>query len=136
MNSFPGMTSRLALVCIEFAGQSTVHAGTASDVLASNNHDSHCRLKAQAVATLLVWMRVLQILFVFPSTGPLLLMTLRMLDDLWKFLMLASIIIVAFACSFYVLLTAEAEPEVVSLQQMLGLLAEGAMNAEPEATLE
>ena len=39
---------------------------------------------AQAFAALVVWMRLLQILFVFPSTGPLLLMTLRMLDDLWK----------------------------------------------------
>jgi len=82
-------------------------------------------------------MRLLQILFVFPSTGPLLLMTLRMLDDLWKFLMLASIIVVAFACSFFVLLTAEALPgQEPSIGTMLGLLAEGAMNAEPVHLLE
>ena len=42
-------------------------------------------------------------LFIFPTSGPLLIMAIRMLEDLWQFLMLASFVVVAFACAFFVL---------------------------------
>ena len=80
-------------------------------------------------------------LFVWPSTGPLLLMTLRMLDDLSKFLILGLLVVIAFACSFYVLLvaalnTAEGSMPDVALTEMMGLLVEGVMNAEPVHVLD
>ena len=47
-----------------------------------------------------------QVLFIIPSSGPLLLMAVRMLSDLSQFLTLACFVIVAFGCAFYVLLHA------------------------------
>merc|ERR1711998_610219 len=94
-------------------------------------YDSVAALKlcapSQALCALFVWLRLLQVLFVWPSTGPLLLMTLRMLDDLSKFLILGLLVVIAFACSFYVLLvaalnTAEGSMPDVALTEMMGLL--------------
>ena len=64
-------------------------------------------LPTQALLALVAWLRLAQILFMFSKSGPLLLMAIRMLEDLWQFLMLASIVVVAFACAFYVLLSHE-----------------------------
>ena len=65
-------------------------------------------LPCQALLALVAWLRLLQVLFIFSTSGPLLLMAIRMLEDLWQFLMLASIVVIAFACAFYVLLAHEA----------------------------
>ena len=62
-------------------------------------------IPCQALAALICWLRLLEVLFVFSKTGPLLLMAIHTLDDLWQFLMLAAIIIMAFACAFFVLLS-------------------------------
>ena len=41
-------------------------------------------LPCQALTAWLAWLRLLQLLFIFPRTGPLLIMTIRMLEDLWQ----------------------------------------------------
>ena len=41
-------------------------------------------LPCQAVTAWLAWLRLLQVLFIFPKSGPLLIMTIRMLEDLWQ----------------------------------------------------
>ena len=99
---------------------------------------------AQGLLALVAWLRLLQILFVFSRSGPLLLMAIRMLDDLWQFLMLASIVVIAFACAFYVLIAHETpaadahadengsgmddpSSSKLSLSHVLGLLITAAM---------
>ena len=86
----------------------------------------------QALLALVAWLRLMQVLFIFPTTGvallralevdvtshphfyshfppppssagPLLIMTIRMLEDLWQFLTLAAFVVMAFACAFFVL---------------------------------
>ena len=39
---------------------------------------------SQALLALVAWLRLLQILFIFSKSGPLLLMAIRMLEDLWQ----------------------------------------------------
>ncbi len=46
----------------------------------------------------------MEMLFLFHQTGPLLLMTIRMLQDLMQFLTLFLFVVAAFGCAFYVLL--------------------------------
>lgn len=109
-----------------------------SDVMGMQEEQStswmYIGMMSQAIGALVVWLRLLQVLFVFHATGPLLLMTLRMLDDLWKFLMLAAIILIAFGCAFYVILSKSGpyppgeDPHIFSV---LGLLTEAALNGEP-----
>ena len=50
----------------------------------------------QAIAALGAWLRLLQCLFIFPTAGPPLLMTLQMLGDLGQFLVLIAFFLVAF----------------------------------------
>ena len=39
---------------------------------------------SQALLALVAWLRLLQILFLSSKSGPLLLMAIRMLEDLWQ----------------------------------------------------
>lgn len=48
-----------------------------------------------------------QVLYIWPSSGPLLIMALRMLSDLFQFLTLATFVVFAFAAAFFVLLRVE-----------------------------
>ena len=52
---------------------------------------------------MIAWLRLLQVLYMHPKSGPLLIMAIRMLDDLVQFLMLASFVLVAFCAAFFVL---------------------------------
>ena len=117
-----------AVISIAGADASAADGGIAAELAA-------WEVPAQGLLALVAWLRLLQILFVFSRSGPLLLMTIRMLDDLWQFLMLASIIIMAFACAFYVVITHEqpgSDVGALSLQQVLGLLVTAAMKGEPD----
>ena len=91
---------------------------------------------SQAALALVSWLRVLQGLYVFPNSGVLLLMAIRMLSDLASFLALGTWIIFAFSCAFYVLsrqsLGAEEEGDAVSIWQILKYVLEGTLNAEPD----
>ena len=60
-------------------------------------------LPCQALLALIASIRLMQVLFIFATSGPLLIMSIRMLEDLWQFLTLAGFVVLAFACSFYVL---------------------------------
>jgi len=111
---------------------------------------AYAELPAQALLALVAWLRLLQILFIFSKSGPLLLMAIRMLEDLWQFIMLASIIVIAFACAFYVLLMNERAvslhdgtvdltddaAEVANVWSVLGLLIESLMKGEPDHIME
>ena len=46
-------------------------------------------------------MRVHQVMYIFPTSGPQLLMTLTMLGDLYQFLILIAFFMVAFTASFF-----------------------------------
>lgn len=119
-------------------------------------------LPIQSIAAMLAWLRLLQLLYIFPSTGPMLIMTIRMLNDLISFLLLASFIILAFGAAFFVLIarsTASAysnhrvlhssrgasAPGISSLRSdsgtltfasVLTLLLEGALDGEPDRIME
>ena len=71
-------------------------------------HDSivTAEVPCQALLTLVSWLRIMEVLFLFPQTGPLLLMAIRMLQDLAQFLTLFLFVVVSFGCSFYVLFSA------------------------------
>merc|ERR1711998_628780 len=56
----------------------------------------------QAFATLFVFLRPMKILYVFPSTGLLLLMTIRMLVDLRQFIFLLWFVMLSFVGALYV----------------------------------
>ena len=71
--------------------------------------NAHLMLPCQAISAMLAWLRLLQVLYIFPSTGPLLIMTIRMFHDLYQFLVLAAFVILAFAAAFRVLLNGEAD---------------------------
>uniref|UniRef100_A0A7S2DNX5 Ion transport domain-containing protein n=1 Tax=Haptolina brevifila TaxID=156173 RepID=A0A7S2DNX5_9EUKA len=117
-------------------------------------------LPCQAVGSLLGWMRLLQILFMYSKTGPLLLMALHTLEDLWQFLLLTAIVIVAFGGSFFVLLANTPPPPSpgldasshldalspledlqspvqpkVQILNVLGVLITAAMKGEPDHIL-
>ena len=62
-------------------------------------------LPCQAVTAMLAWLRLLQLLFISPRYGPLLIMAVRMLDDLMQFVVLAFSVIAAFGAAFYVLVS-------------------------------
>lgn len=68
-------------------------------------------LPCQAATAMFAWLRLLQVLYIFPTTGPLLIMTIRMFRDLYQFLILAAFVIIAFAAAFHVLLNGEAVVE-------------------------
>ena len=78
----------------------------------------------------------MQVLFIFPSSGPLLLMCLRMLEDLVQFLTLAAFVVVAFGCAFFVLFCAAyarnqpTHPHILSIPTVISLLVEGALDGE------
>ena len=61
----------------------------------------------QALLALVSSLRIMELLFLFPQTGPLLLMAIRMLQDLMQFLVLFTFVVVSFGCAFYVLLKAD-----------------------------
>jgi hypothetical protein len=77
-------------------------------------------------------------------------MAIRMLEDLYQFLMLASLIVVGFACAFFVLLSHERaeglrdgtiivhddEAAGVGIFDVLGWLVESAMKGEPDHIME
>ena len=56
----------------------------------------------QAMLALVAWLRLMQVLFIFANSGPLLVMAIRMLEDLAQFLVLAGFVVMAFACALYV----------------------------------
>ncbi len=90
----------------------------------------------QALSALLAWLRLLQTLFVFPESGPLLLMTLQMFRDLKTFLMLALVIVLAFGCAFLVLFTAEDPQFRLTLGDVVEKLIEAALGGEPYHFIE
>lgn len=72
-------------------------------------------------------------------------MAIRMLEDLWQFLMLASLVVIAFAAAFYVLLNHERAEQIadgtidisridddMGIFHVLGLLVESTMKGEPD----
>ena len=58
----------------------------------------------QSLATLGAWLRLLQCIYIWPNSGPKLLMTMHMLSDLGHFILMISFFLLAFSCSFVVLL--------------------------------
>jgi len=94
-------------------------------------------LPAQAVAALLAWLRLLQVLFIFPRYGPLLIMAIRMLEDLTQFLALAVFVMVSFGAAFYVLFSGAVtllgdQDHELSFGYVIMRLLEGAMDGEPD----
>lgn len=93
-------------------------------------------IPSQALVALFCWLRIMQVLFIFPSSGPLLLMCLRMLEDLVQFLTLAAFVVVAFGCAFFVLFCAAyarnqpTHPHILSIPTVISLLVEGALDGE------
>ena len=57
-----------------------------------------------------------------PKSGPLLIMAIRMLDDLWQFLMLAAFVIIAFTAAFYVLFNGAAALAALDGEEVRPLL--------------
>ena len=55
----------------------------------------------RSTARVLHAMRVHQVMYIFPTSGPQLLMTLTMLGDLYQFLILIAFFMVAFTASFF-----------------------------------
>ena len=90
----------------------------------------------QALSALLAWLRLLQTLFVFPESGPLLLMTLQMFRDLKTFLMLALVIVLAFGCAFLVLFTAEDPQFRLTLGDVVEKLIEAALGGVSVAVVQ
>ena len=96
-------------------------------------------LPCQAVAAMLAWLRLLQVLFIFPRYGPLLIMAIRMLEDLFQFIVLALFVIISFAAAFFVLFngaaalsTPDHEQPPLRFAAILTLLMEGTMDGEPD----
>ena len=56
----------------------------------------------QSAAGLLICLRLLKVLYVLPQTGLMLLMTLRMINDLRPFLILLSGVFFSFVSSLYI----------------------------------
>ena len=107
--------------------------GNGHGVLAVWGHAAHeciaaAAVPCQALLALLSSLRIMELLFLFPQTGPLLLMAIRMLQDLIQFLVLFSFVVVSFGCAFFVLLNAAgvrvpADPRLPALQPHRRLMA-------------
>merc|ERR1712232_999988 len=59
----------------------------------------------QAFAAWMFWMRLTKLLYIIPNYGLMLLMTLRMLGDLWEFIVLLGFLFVSFSAQLYVWLS-------------------------------
>ena len=108
--SGPGSEQEAEFIQFHNASSSAWHSALAEG-MSSWGHMVHdgvvaAEVPCQAVLVLVAWLRIMEVLFIFPSSGPLLLMAIRMLQDLVQFLTLFSFVVVAFGCSFYVLLSA------------------------------
>ena len=62
---------------------------------------AHATPCTRSTARVLHAMRVHQVMYIFPTSGPQLLMTLTMLGDLYQFLILIAFFMVAFTASFF-----------------------------------
>ncbi|KAL1515443.1 hypothetical protein AB1Y20_002069 [Prymnesium parvum] len=103
----------------------------------------------QAFAAMSVWLRMLQMLNLSPTSGPMLLMAMRMMQDLKEFLKLAMLVVIAFGSAFFVLVHAatrrlEAQREHSSsyeeeeegsrreaANKLFAALVQGVLNSEP-----
>ena len=150
----------LVLLLIGRTGDLSAAAGADQEALGALGVGALAQ-PCQALLALVAWLRLMQALFIFANSGPLLVMTIRMLEDLAQFLVLASFVIMAFACAFYVLFRhahaakvaaaryaaatgADAwdgaegsaavldEEMALSVAQVLGLLIESSMKGEPD----
>jgi len=100
----------------------------------------------QSIATLGVWLRLLQCMFLFPNAGPQLLMTLQMLGDLWQFIAMIAFFLIAFTSAFTVLLYDGPpedylhdffyEPNPNSIWNILRALARSAIDTEPSTSTD
>jgi len=89
----------------------------------------------QAFATLVAWVRLLEISYAFPTAGPQLLTVLYLLSDLIQFsLTLLFPLVVAFACAFMVLRgeTGRAVGFDVGFAAALEVLISQTLNGEPQ----
>ena len=107
---------------------------------ASYAHFAHDRLvtaevPCQALLALIAWLRLVEILFLFPQTGPLLLMAIRMMKDLMQFLILFLFVVVAFGCSFFVLITAEVSDSTAAGSAATHAVRTGAQTAQHDVTI-
>merc|ERR1712125_166103 len=59
----------------------------------------------QAFAAWMFWMRLTKLLYIVPNYGLMLLMTLRMLGDLWEFIVLLGFLFVSFSAQLHVWLS-------------------------------
>ena len=124
------------------ASEATDGADTHETLLAAAETVRHVviswQVPSQALLALVCWLRILQVLFIFSSTGPLLLMAIRMLQDLAQFLTLATFVVVAFGCAFFVLFRAAPGPyahRVASVSAVISLLVQGTLNGESDYVL-
>jgi len=102
---------------------------------------SSAMLPCQAVMAMLGWLRLLQVLYIFPRYGPLLIMAIRMLEDLTQFVILAVFVLISFGAAFFVLFNGHASldglatgtlAEPVSFREVLTMLMEGTLDGEPD----
>ena len=82
-------------------------------------------LPCQALLALIASIRLMQVLFIFATSGPLLIMSIRMLEDLWQFLTLAGFVVLAFACSFYVLFSHQIATQAIKSTHIIRRYGDG-----------